>query len=81
MKTCKDCKHWHGGESGQLDDLRYACSSLKFTGSYRLTHLIIEDGVRKEHPEVASDEVIVESDEGWDFSPGPDFGCLHHEAK
>jgi hypothetical protein len=55
----------------------HACSSDKFHGGYGLTHLK-QDHLKEK---VQTDEVIVENDEGWEFQPGPDFGCIHHEPK
>lgn len=26
------------------------------------------------------DQVRIENDEGWGMIPGPEFGCIHHEA-
>lgn len=73
LPRCRTCVHWGNGEAEDLG--RYACLSGKFHGGYGFTH--IHQGDRK--LKVASDEVIVENDEGWEFQPGPDFGCIHHE--
>lgn len=27
------------------------------------------------------DGVRIEDDEGWGMTPGPDFGCIHHEDR
>lgn len=74
IARCKTCVHWSDGTTEESG--RYACLSGKFRGAYGITHL--HQGRRKTR--IASDEVIVENDEGWQFQPGPDFGCIHHES-
>ena len=69
---CRTCKHWI-----ERDATGHGCKSAKFHGGYGITH--------KQHEgrllQILADEVIVENDEGWQFQPGPDFGCVHHEVR
>lgn len=66
MVHCYECKYWDQEESGKLK----SCDNKKWRTGYSLTD---ED--------VAEDEILVESDEGWAFYTGPKFGCIHGEEK
>lgn len=71
-KTCKTCKWWMLSTfSDFMRSIGYGdCYSEKFIRDY---------WVLKE--ELINDGVWVEDLEGRAFSPGPDFGCIHHEEK
>ncbi len=63
--TCKTCKHFEWEEWNP-----------KEYGSCKRWH----KGYDQDRPKLASNEVIVEDDEGWGMMMGPDFGCVLHEA-
>lgn len=77
MNTCKDCKHWAGSwrycNSKQESRPRCgSCSCPKLRQGYEYG---FEEGG------CAPDECAIETDEGWGIETGPDFGCIHWEAK
>ena len=71
LKSCGLCR-WSSptkespdNQCGMLD-----CVSDKFLKGYRIE---VED--------FSSDAVHVENDEGWGFTVGPDFGCIHFRER
>ena len=65
---CRTCKH-------RYQDVGHAihlggCSSPAWQHGYSID----------EH-DVKDDGILVENDEGWAALMGPDFGCVHWEAK
>lgn len=65
MRTCKTCKHW------------VVVIFPKWEGYGHCDKWHADYGLTKE--DVAKNEVVVESDEGWGAIMGPDFGCVLHE--
>jgi len=66
---CCDCKFSSLSDETRVKDGRVlACSCEKFKLTYSSEK--IED-----------DEVQVEIDEGWGFTVGPKFGCIHFQSK
>jgi hypothetical protein len=69
MVLCKQCIFWKPGPTASMGGDRFGeCSNPNFKLGY-----FEYDETR----EFSDDVVIVEDDEGWGFSPGPDFGCIH----
>lgn len=65
-KICRNCKWWTK-ETNQLD-IR-TCTNPNFTFGYK-----------KGYDDIASDEIVIENDEGWGCLMGGDFGCVHWEG-
>jgi hypothetical protein len=70
--TCKNCRHstqdveyTSWQESGYL-----VCLQPKWIKGYDI-----------KKAELPADGVHVENDEDWGFRVGPDFGCIHFEAR
>jgi len=74
--NCKNCKYFQ--ETG---DFNGDCSNDHFRKGYTsifvdYNHIAtVMDFKETVHP----NDVIVEDDEGWGFSVGKDFGCIHFE--
>lgn len=70
--NCKDCESWT-----RKDNLPHigTCSNKKLIGSDG------KDGYSTRLEEVASDGMIVETDEGWGMFTGELFGCIHFFPK
>lgn len=66
MVRCKDCKHWSIGHREPFG----FCNSTKWVGGYSVIEI-----------NLPLDAVHHEDDEGWGFTTGPDFGCVHGEPK
>lgn len=67
---CSACKHYVQSTFDN-QSAHGACRSPKFVKGY--------DGLFGR--EIPADGVSVESDEGWGFMVGSDFGCIHFERK
>jgi hypothetical protein len=70
--TCKNC--------------RYSTADVEYTSWEKAGYLVCLHpkwikgyGIQKD--QLPSDGVHVEDDEDWGFRVGPDFGCVHFEAK
>jgi hypothetical protein len=68
MNKCKGCKWWV--ESSECDDGRLkTCENPKNNYGYGIPLKDIKD-----------DEILIESDEGWAWLTGPEYGCINWEA-
>lgn len=65
IPRCKTCKHWSP----------YKGKEIGF-GECSRWH----KGYNKPLPSLASNEVLVEYDEGWGAIMGENFGCILHET-
>lgn len=65
--TCETCAHWTTDEKTAPFG---ACASQRFFLGYHWTL-----------DEVPRDGALIESDEGWGWLTGPDFGCIHFKAR
>ena len=70
MNTCKDCKHWSVGEDYVTGATVGSCGSEKFIDA-NTGGRCPKDGLRYWDHESYS----------CGFETGPDFGCIHWEAK
>lgn len=71
VNTCKTCRWWGNPE--------YKNGGVVLTGDFRTCGSPkIVYGYHEDLP--ALDGAAAENDEGWGFTPGPDFGCIHHES-
>lgn len=69
-RICKNCRFWERPAEKYSQGGRFGqCSSPKFLVGY-------DDYSSKE-----DDQVVVEGDEGWGFTTGPNFGCIHFAEK
>lgn len=75
MNTCKECKWWDAiGEDDEREyPLHRRCQNPKFVE--RCPNPYVSD-----EPD-PGDSMIYCYEEGGAFYPGPDFGCIHFEAK
>jgi len=84
MRLCHTCRYWRtdladfGGFQGraprEIDAAGWgSCLCARFEKGYY-------EGW-KELEFLGLDQVVIESDEGWGFVTGPDFGCVHWKAK
>lgn len=71
MNTCSTCKWWR-------ESYRHETKKSTFKGCDCPK---LKQGYGNTSEDCASDEAIIEDDEGWGIQTGPDFGCIHHEAK
>lgn len=74
---CVNCAYWgclhpeHALEAFTLENLRSCgCPAFRLGYHYRDRDFLSN-----------SDEVHVENDEGWGFTTGPLFGCVHFARK
>jgi hypothetical protein len=67
---CKDCKYYCKLEQPKEDLPRHAgtCQSPRWGFGYGTIDTVL-------------DFIHVENDEGWGMYCGPEFGCVHFEAK
>jgi hypothetical protein len=79
MNRCKDCQHYHPNKgyshsgSTPIPDALGSCHRwLGGDGS---------GGYGWSPSEIASNEVVVETDEGWGAQMGPEFGCVLWEPR
>lgn len=73
MNHCRDCQHYHpnkGGTSGSTDFPNSLGSCHRWRGGDG------NGGYGWKPSDIASNEVVVETDEGWGAQMGPDFGCV-----
>ncbi len=69
-RICKNCRFWsRPAERYSSGGVFGDCSSPKFNIGY------------SDLPNPVGDEVNVEGDEGWGFTTGPEFGCIHFREK
>lgn len=73
-KTCDGCKHWHKEMARNGDPRRHGQCHRWHGGDG-------SGGYATSLDDVADNEVIVETDEGWGAMMGPKFGCVLWEAK
>ena len=80
METCKTCRWWGGDKSWPVNrsfsETFKPCMSPMLTEGYGS-----DDDLRAIGFPLPLNGARVESDEGWSIAPGPDFGCINHEAK
>lgn len=73
MQTCKDCLHYHPNKAS---DSGPAPFSETLGSCHRWLGGDGSGGYGWSPSEIASNEVVVETDEGWGAQMGPDFGCV-----
>lgn len=77
MNLCKNCRHYHpnkGGNSGTVDFPPTLGRCYRWRGGDG------SGGYSWKPSEIASNEVVVETDEEWGAQMGPDFGCVLWES-
>lgn len=70
MNTCSTCKHF------KPEGYHYMHQSRPSSRGCCMRWLT---GYGDEYATMASNEVMVEDDEGWAMTMGQDFGCVLHE--
>ena len=74
IKRCNSCEHY-----APKNEFSGKCSCKKFVLGY-LHYYIDYDIDPYKAGSVDLDGVNVEDDEGWGFTVGKNFGCIHHTA-
>ena len=69
---CRNCTWWKVGDitiNRRQPPGFGSCECQAFQGMYSI------------NPVLPLDNILLECDEGWECFTGPDFGCVHGEAR
>lgn len=78
MNTCDTCKHYRPG-APEPGDVEKKPPHLGWCARWRGGDGTGGYGWSPE--DIAENEVVVETDEGWGAQMGPKFGCVLHEHR